>query len=63
MSIYTLPIASDRPELEPRTAWLISSGDLREAPNRSGWPVQQQMELDLTRVLADLGWSVRRAMW
>ena len=57
---YTLPAPATRPALEPKTAWLISSGDLREAPNRSGWPVQKQMEDALAGVFGDLGWSIRR---
>ena len=58
---YTFPTLSPRPSVEPRTAWLIASGDLREAPNRSGWPTQQRMEADLARVFGDLGWTIRRA--
>lgn len=61
MSAYALPTPASRPALEPATAWLISSGDLREAPNRSGWPIQERMEAELARVLGDLGWSIRRA--
>ncbi|HWM32654.1 MAG TPA: fucose isomerase [Pseudolysinimonas sp.] len=58
---YALPRPTPRPALKPRTAWLIASGDLREAANLAGWPVQQQLEADLARVLGDLGWSIVRA--
>ncbi|CAN5164692.1 L-fucose/L-arabinose isomerase family protein [soil metagenome] len=58
---YTLPAPAPRPGLAPNTAWLVSSGDLREAPNRSGWPIQQRMEEALASAFADLGWSIRRA--
>ncbi|MDO7881655.1 fucose isomerase [Antiquaquibacter soli] len=61
MPAYTLPSPVTRPALEPKTAWLISSGDLREAPNRSGWPIQERMEAELARVFGDLGWNIRRA--
>ena len=62
MSIsYAVPSTATRPTLEPKTAWLISSGDLREAPNRSGWATQVWMESALAGVFGDLGWSIRRA--
>ena len=61
MTSYTLPTPATRPALDPRTAWLISSGDLREAPNRAGWPIQARMETALDRVFGDLGWTIRRA--
>ncbi|MCO8271699.1 fucose isomerase [Actinoplanes sp. TRM 88003] len=61
MSTYTLPAAPSRPAAEPRTAYLIASGDLRPAANRAGWPIQQQMEAAVTAALAELGWAVRRA--
>ncbi|GIM89663.1 fucose isomerase [Paractinoplanes toevensis] len=61
MSTYTLPAAPFRPAAEPRTAYLIASGDLRPAANEAGWPTQQRMEADVTAALAELGWSVRRA--
>ena len=58
---YTLPTAQSRPDLAPRTAYLIASGDLRESANVAGWPTQVELEAGVTRVLADLGWSVERA--
>ncbi|MFC0680061.1 hypothetical protein ACFFGH_19675 [Lysobacter korlensis] len=61
MSSYTIP--APRPQLAapPKTAYLISSGDLREGPNRSGWPIQQRMENALGDVFAGMGWTVQRA--
>lgn len=58
---YTLPAPAVRPEAPARTAYLVASGDLREAPNRGGWPIQEQMEHDITAVFAEFGWTVRRA--
>ncbi|MDP3209173.1 MAG: fucose isomerase, partial [Rhodoglobus sp.] len=61
MSVYTLPNPSIRPAVAPKTAYLIASGDLREGPNVSGWPVQKAMEDKLARVFGDLGWTIVRA--
>lgn len=58
---YTLPAARPRPALEPRTAWLVANGDLREAPNVSGWPTQSAMEAALADAFSDHGWRIRRA--
>lgn len=60
MSTYTLPAPSIRPIAEPRTAYLITSGDLRESANVAGWPTQVELEAGVTRVLEDLGWRVVR---
>ncbi|MGO1385774.1 MAG: hypothetical protein ACTHWA_04780 [Arachnia sp.] len=61
MSTYTLPVPTERPTAEPRTAHLIASGDLRESANVAGWPTQEKMEHDLERALSDLGWTLKRA--
>jgi len=58
---YTLPARASRPELAPKTAYLIASGDLRESANVAGWPTQVELEAGVTRVLDELGWSVVRA--
>jgi len=58
---YTLPTATIRPQIAPKTAYLIASGDLRESANVAGWPTQVQLEAAVTRVLNELGWSVVRA--
>ncbi|MGM1018646.1 MAG: fucose isomerase [Actinomycetota bacterium] len=61
MTAYALPAPATRPSAAPKTAYLIASGDLREAANTGGWPIQAAMEEDVTAALADLGWTVIRA--
>ncbi|CAH0214243.1 fucose isomerase [Microbacterium foliorum] len=61
MTTYTLPAPASRPASAPRTAYLIASGDLREAANTGGWPVQVELEAGVTGVFEDLGWTVIRA--
>ena len=61
MPNYKLPTISERPALEPKTVWLVASGDLRPSPNASGWPMQEKLEKALTSALAEIGWSVHRA--
>ncbi|GAB3150962.1 L-fucose/L-arabinose isomerase family protein [Microbacterium neimengense] len=58
---YILPTAPAALVAPPHTAYLISSGDLRESANTAGWPAQVELEAAVTRVLGDLGWSVIRA--
>lgn len=58
---YTLPTPASRPASAPKTAYLIASGDLREAANTGGWPVQVELEAGVTGVFEDLGWTVIRA--
>jgi hypothetical protein len=58
---YTLPTPASRPELAPKTAYLIASGDLRESANVAGWPTQVELEAAVTRVLNEFGWQVVRA--
>lgn len=58
---YTLPTLASRPESAPKTAYLITSGDLRESANIGGWPTQQALEAGVTRVFEGLGWTVIRA--
>ena len=61
MTTYTLPSPASRPASAPKTAYLIASGDLREAANTGGWPVQVELEAGVTGVFESLGWSVIRA--
>jgi hypothetical protein len=58
---YELPAVSPRPQVAPRTAYLVASGDLRESANQAGWPTQAAMEADITAAFAELGWTVVRA--
>ncbi|MGO1770371.1 MAG: fucose isomerase, partial [Microbacterium sp.] len=60
MTAYALPALAERPALAPSTAYLITSGDLRESANVAGWPTQAQLEAGVTRVVEGLGWSVVR---
>src|SRR5690606_30971119 len=57
---YTLPAPVSRPQAAPKTAYLITSGDLRESANVAGWPTQVALEAGVTGVLEGLGWSVIR---
>lgn len=61
ISAYPLPVVSTPGPAEPRTAYLIASGDLRPSANVAGWPTQQALEDSVTAALAVLGWTVRRA--
>lgn len=58
---YTLPTPASRPTTAPKTAYLITSGDLREAANTGGWPTQVALETSVTGVFEELGWNVIRA--
>lgn len=58
---YALPMTAPRPASVPKTAYLISSGDLRESANTAGWPTQVELEAGVTGVLERLGWTVIRA--
>ena len=61
MTAYTLPSRAERPALEPKTVYLIASGDLRESANAAGWPTQVELEAGVTGVLNEFGWTVVRA--
>lgn len=61
MSTYTFPAAASRPVSAPKTAYLITSGDLREAANTGGWATQAALEVSVTGVFNEFGWNVIRA--
>jgi hypothetical protein len=61
MQAYAIPRKQETPEAEPRTAYLVASGDLRESANRACWAAQGAMEEQLSRAIARLGWTVKRA--
>ncbi|BDI22089.1 fucose isomerase [Herbiconiux sp. L3-i23] len=61
MSPYALPVTAERPTAAPKTAYLISSGDLRESANTAGWPTQAAMEEAIGTAFSNLGWSIVRA--
>ena len=58
---YTLPALSERPALEPKTLWLVASGDLRPKANAAGWPTQLKLEEAISSAFSQLGWVTRRA--
>jgi hypothetical protein len=58
---YHFPSEPNTAAAEPHTAWLISSGDLRESANTAGWPTQAAMEADLARAFSTFGWQIKRA--
>lgn len=60
MTDYALPATPVRPDAPEHTAYLITSGDLRESANLAGWPTQVELEAAVTGVLNDLGWQVIR---
>ncbi|MGV2982277.1 fucose isomerase [Microbacterium sp. AGC85] len=61
MTSYTLPAAASRPASAPKTAYLITSGDLRESANTAGWATQAALEVSVTSVFNEFGWNVIRA--
>ncbi len=61
MSIYTLPERRAPREAAPRTAYLVTSGDLREPANVAAWPLQVELERLVGERLEAEGWQVVRA--
>ena len=61
MPAYKLPVVAPRAALEPQTAWLVASGDLRPLANAAGWPSQERLESGIVTAFGKLGWLVRRA--
>ena len=43
-----------------RTVYVVASGDLRPSANVKCWPIQQQLEADVTRAVESFGWTVVR---
>lgn len=58
--MYAFPPLIEPPVAEPGVVYTIASGDLRQGANRTCWPVQEKLEIDLSKALRDLGRSVRR---
>jgi hypothetical protein len=58
---YSLPVVVERGRVEPKTAYLIASGDLRESANTAGWATQVALEAAISAAFAEQGWSVVRA--
>ncbi len=61
MTAYAMPTLHVPMESLPRTAYLVSSGDLRHPANVAGWATQVETERAISEVLGELGWSVIRA--
>lgn len=62
MPDYDLPTVTPRPAAgAPKTAYLISSGDLRESANVAGWPTQAVLEEVVVSACTRLEWTVVRA--
>ena len=60
MTAYTFPELTQPGSLAPQTAYLITSGDLRESANTASWPAQVTLEEQVTRQVEAAGWSVVR---
>ncbi|MHB1172228.1 MAG: fucose isomerase [Lacisediminihabitans sp.] len=61
MSSYTFPTKRVVEPAEPKTAYLVASGDLRLSANRAGWATQAAVEQAVGDAFAGLGWTVKRA--
>ncbi|MFV0406058.1 MAG: hypothetical protein ACK5LN_04450 [Propioniciclava sp.] len=61
MSTYLVPELSPQPTAEPRTVYIVASGDLRLTANQKTWAMQQQVEAEFAAALSALGWQVKRA--
>jgi hypothetical protein len=57
---YQVPTLAEPAPPTPNEVVLVASGDLRHTANVAGWPAQQVLEQQITDVLAEVGWTVRR---
>lgn len=60
MSSYTLPATHTLAPADPKTAYLVSSGDLRLSANLAGWPTQVAVEKAVGDAFAEMGWTIKR---
>ena len=60
MTTYLFPEDAPIREAPPRTVFIVASGDLRPSANIKCWPVQVQLEADVSRAIESFGWSVVR---
>jgi len=58
---YAVPVLREPPAAQDGAVYLVANGDLREGANRAGWPVQAQLEAQLSRAVGSLGHRVVRA--
>ncbi|MPV50864.1 fucose isomerase [Pseudactinotalea sp. HY160] len=61
MTAYTLPETPAPPTAQPRTAYLVANGDLRESANTAGWAAQVELERQLEAAFTAVGWTLERA--
>jgi len=60
VTTYAIPTMRALPSTPPATAYLISSGDLRESANTAGWSTQVALEEIVATALGEHGWSTVR---
>src|SRR4051794_813681 len=60
MSSYRFPEVAPTATAPARTVYIVASGDLRPSANLKCWPIQQQLEADVTRAVESFGWVVVR---
>ncbi|GAA4432153.1 L-fucose/L-arabinose isomerase family protein [Georgenia halophila] len=60
MNPYAMPTPVAPRTAPPRTAYLITSGDLRESANVAAWPLQVELERLVTEQVREAGWDVVR---
>lgn len=58
---YSMPKLPQASRLEPKTVYLVVSGDARDAANKTCWAAQRDMEAKLEIALSNLGWKLKRA--
>ncbi len=58
---YKVPSLVEPAPPTPNEVVLVTSGDLRHTANVPAWPAQQVLEQQIADVLAEVGWTVRRA--
>jgi hypothetical protein len=58
---YQFPVQMQPPKLKKNQVLLIASGDLRLSANQKCWPAQCEMEVALSRAVADAGRELVRA--
>ena len=61
MSTYHLPEIQARPAAEPKTVYVVASGDLRLTANLKTWDKQQEVEAQFAAAVEAAGWQVKRA--
>jgi hypothetical protein len=58
---YNTPKISVAPPLEPKTVYLVASGDSRDSANKVCWAAQRDMEAKLELAISERGWKLKRA--